>query len=341
MKLGARLFFFLFFIFSPSLFSADCVQKRMGVDIGSGSTKFKLALVDTCHLKIEKILFEKSLPLFFKENLAKNAKHELGPEIIEEAKNLFEKIKEETNEHGPFQIYAVATAAFREAKNGKKAAEKLSKYLGAKITILSQKVEGLLGFKGATTILNSPQDQIMVWDIGGSSQQITVLKNGKPLIYEGKLASVSFKNKIITKIQKKEIEKIRTPNPINMYQAAMAISLAKKEIEKIPKFIREEIKNKKLKLVGIGGVHNNSIKDQLKLKENFYNIEMLEKGIKERLGMTDEQIGGDYASTDISNLLMVYSMMNEMRAERVDIVKITLAEALLLHPEVISKKINF
>ena len=127
-------------------------------------------------------------------------------------------------------------------------------------------------------------------------------------------------------------------NPINLYEGAVALNYLFSDAKKIPKVIKEAMLNPHYKIIGIGGVHNNSMKDQIKFKEGFYTFEMLEKTTRERLGLTDQEVGGDYASTDVSNLLYVYGMMGYLGVKKVETAKVSMAEAVILHPEVIGLK---
>lgn len=326
------------FFLSANAYSADCSQKRMGMDIGSGSTKIRLALVDVCQKKIEKILFEKSIPIAFKDDLSRSTKKQFSEKIVQDAVTKLKLILDEVDDERPFTIYAVATSAFRDATNAKIAAKFISKSIGSKIKIIDQKQEGLLGFVGASSITGYPTNEIVVWDIGGGSQQITILDKSKPKTFLGKLASGSFKNYIISKVQKKDLMSNISPNPISFYESALALNYLFKDAKKIPKVIKEAMLNPHYKMIGIGGVHNNSMKDQLKFKDNQYTIETLEKSLKERIGLTDKEVGGDYFDTDISNLLYVYGMMGYLGIKKVETVKVTMAEAVILHPEIVGFK---
>ncbi len=310
----------------------------MGIDIGSGTTKIRLAQVDVCQKKIEKIIFEKSVPIAFKDDLSRSSKKQFSDKIVQEAISKLKEIEEEVSSEKPFAIYAVATSAFREATNARIAAKFISKKIGSPLKIIDQKKEGLLGFLAASSVTHYPENEIIVWDIGGGSQQITMLNKSKAKVFLGKVASGSFKNYIISKIQKKDLMTNLSPNPISLYHGALALNYLFSDAKKIPKVIKEALLNPHYKIIGIGGVHNNSIKEQLKLKENFYTFEGLEKSTKERMGLSDKEVGGDYADTDISNLLFVYGMMGTLGIKKVEMAKISMAEAVILHPEVVGLK---
>jgi exopolyphosphatase/guanosine-5'-triphosphate,3'-diphosphate pyrophosphatase len=56
LKINLLLPAFLAFFISTSAFAKTCEEVRMGLDIGSGSTKIMVAKVDFCKKKIFKVL---------------------------------------------------------------------------------------------------------------------------------------------------------------------------------------------------------------------------------------------------------------------------------------------
>ena len=78
-------------------------------------------------------------------------------------------------ELGAEAIRTVATAAIREAKNGKKAMKQIARVAGVEIEILSEHEEGRLAFVGATKTLGHPvPGDIGVVDVGGGSSEIVI-----------------------------------------------------------------------------------------------------------------------------------------------------------------------
>ena len=51
-----------------------------------------------------------------------------------------------------------------------------------------------------------------------------------------------------------------------------------------------------------------------------------------RQGLTDTEIGGKYAATEISNLTLVLGFMNELGIEKVMTVKANMAHGILIYP---------
>ena len=69
----------------------------------------------------------------------------------------------------------VATAAIRDAANGKKVAKAIAEVAGAEVEILSEEQEGRLAFLGATKTLDHDVDgEVAVVDVGGGSSEIVL-----------------------------------------------------------------------------------------------------------------------------------------------------------------------
>jgi exopolyphosphatase/guanosine-5'-triphosphate,3'-diphosphate pyrophosphatase len=78
-------------------------------------------------------------------------------------------------ELGAESIRTVATAAIRDATNGKKVAARIAEEAGVPVEILSEQEEGRLAFIGATKTLGHPVDgKVAVVDIGGGSTEVVL-----------------------------------------------------------------------------------------------------------------------------------------------------------------------
>jgi exopolyphosphatase/guanosine-5'-triphosphate,3'-diphosphate pyrophosphatase len=76
-------------------------------------------------------------------------------------------------ELGAEEIRAVATAAVREAANGREVAAAIGKAAGLPVDVLSDEEEGRLSFIGATKTLGHPvEGRVGVVDVGGGSTEV-------------------------------------------------------------------------------------------------------------------------------------------------------------------------
>lgn len=325
----------LLFVLGFSILSIaqDCIEVQAAFDIGSGTTKMKVAEVDVCKQSIIKMLLEKDAKVEFKEALETSEDNTLSESILNQGVDALISLKQQASVFNPVVYKAVATSAFRTATNSVYAKNYLKSKTNIEIKVISQEQEANIGFIAASTLVDADLKNIVVWDIGGGSMQITTLDEYSKLdIYEGKVASVSFKNHIIEQVQYKSLEEAKTPNPISTvdYNLARRDSFAIAALT-TSKTLRNKLKEEGVIVIGIGGVHKYSIAGNIGSK-NYYTRDEVTKKVSEQLGKTDEEVGGKYASTDVSNLILVKGFLDALEIDMVHTGNVNLATGLLLMP---------
>lgn len=80
---------------------------------------------------------------------------------------------------GARRIVAVATAALRDASNGRALIQRVQRELGLRLEIIDGEREAQYGFLGAVRGL--PVERGLLFDVGGGSMQLTRFQNRKPL----------------------------------------------------------------------------------------------------------------------------------------------------------------
>lgn len=310
--------------------SGECLKVKAAFDIGSGATKMKVARVDTCLQKIDKILYDSHEAVKYKESLQNNPKNILNQSILKKGVSALLKLKAKANEFAPDAYEAVATSAFRTAANGEEAAKFIMDQTKIDFKIISQKDEAKLGFYGATRVAETDIQNLVVWDIGGGSMQISAYTGGGQFeIFQGKMASASFKKHIIKEIQGKDPLKVETPNPMGQSVSNKAWKSAMEMAQSsVPDSIKSKIKQG-AQVVGIGGVHYYSVRGQTGVQSK-YQIEDLNKALSKGSQMSDAELKGDYSSTDVSNLALVKGFMKGLGIKEVMTGKINLADGILL-----------
>lgn len=323
-------------LLATSAFSSECIVNRAALDIGSGTTKLKVAKLDICKSQILKILLESNRAVGYKQDLKQSENNKLSSIIIEQGKIALKELKEQASEFSPDQYIAVATSAFRTATNGLMAAKQLSRSSGVKVKVISQREEAIIGFHAALPYAQGSLEDLVVWDIGGGSMQMTSHKGNQSYeVYEGKLASVSFKNLMIEEVKGQDSKKITTPNPISESEKIIGKRDAKILAQiTLPSSLKEKLSDPKTTVIGIGGVHCCSVGRQVS-REEIYTKKQLDNHIQTRLDLDDNQIGGDYASTDVSNLILVAGFMEGLRINSVKVAQVNLADGILLNPKLI------
>lgn len=329
-----------FFLSSVSLFSlqvtanetlALCEENRAALDIGSGATKYKVFKVNHCEKKIITTIFEKQYPILFKENLNKDQGEQksFSPEVFVEFETALKEVLENNKIFKVSRFRGVATEAFRQAVNGKEYLNKLKEKENLDLSVISQEEEAQLGFKAA--FLDFPKTDKknkLMWDIGGGSMQLVLFDQSNYHSYLGKMASVSFKDLVISDIKKLDNSKIHSPNPMSQKEVESATKLARKAVLQIPKSIQEKI-IKDTEVVGVGGVFQYSLLGQLK-KDGGFTLKELKNLLAKRTNLKDEDFDSKYAATELTNIILVSGFMEEMKIPEVRVRKVNLTEALVI-----------
>lgn len=300
-----------------------CLKNRLSFDIGSGSTKYTFAQVDICEPQIIKIYKEESFPFKWMVKIEEN-QGIIKQEDLKEFSSLISNCVSKLNSFSKIDdILGVATQAFRVSKNGAQSLQEVfSKWPHSDIKIIDQKQEAELGYHYIKRTLARTSRDFMVWDIGGGSLQISRNIGGELKYYFSNLASESFKIMVIKDILKRNS---KTPNPIGQNNIQILLKAAYDyALANVPK----EFVDESSVVFGIGGVHFHSIKAQL--KELPYNYSSLLIRLNEKALLSDHEIGGNYADTEVTNLALVAGFMKALNIKEVRPVELNLSKALLL-----------
>lgn len=306
-----------------------CMKQRTAFDIGSATMKMKTAKVDQCHRTIIEIIQQKETKVPFAENTRNQI---LSRDIQNKGLDELHTLKKEALTQNPQNFAGVATAAFRQADNTPKYLAEIKEKTGISIKLISQDEEAILGYKAALAHSKNLPGNMVVWDIGGNSMQM-IMKDGSQnyRIYRGHMASISFKNQILEKIHRQSAGGHASPNPIGGKNLAATLELAMNAASDVPDEIKKSIRQAGTTIIGIGGVHNQSIRKQVE-NHAAYGRDDLLKVLRDKLELTDTQIGGHYADTDISNLIMVLGFMKKLDIEEVHLMDVNLTDGILIDP---------
>ena len=310
----------------------DCLQRIAAFDIGSGTTKYQVADINTCEKKISQVHLKNSFPVGFKSDLQMSSDKKFSPEILKTFEQEFLKHQTQILDLKPDQMLGVATQAFREALNAEEVLQKIKDQFKIQVKIISQKEEGELGFLSVQTLLKLQKNEILIWDIGGGSQQLTYMEQEQLKVIESKVASVTFKEAVIENVLIKDSKKTKSPNPLTQKQIQKSTKLSHKLAQKVNQELKPILKSQQI--IGIGGVFNKSLKKQIE-KMNSVEIKKmsifdLSKLAQSKVNLTDEQIGGDYSSTEITNILLVLGHMQAFGIKELTPVDFDLTEGVLV-----------
>lgn len=315
-------------------------------DIGSGSTKVVVAESLDCGTRIGKVLMSQSTPVAYRDDLAAQERTaKKGPipfstAIQDQGFAVLKTMSENASAFSPVERVGVATEAFRRASNGAEIAKDWSAKLGIKIKVIPQEEEARLGYFAALSTLSTKPDFLIVWDVGGGSQEMTwETPSGLYVSVLSDLAAVTFKNLVLQKIKKRP--PTVSPNPLSEKEIERAVKLCKDDIKDalqdspMIRELKKRLADKASTIVGIGGVFGSSVSKQLGLKPGErITAQALRDKLKEKAGQDDAALGGGkpspYVATDVTNLILVLAMMEALRVDSVLPTHANLADALIL-----------
>ena len=317
-------------IHNPNPVEIRCIVYRAAFDIGSGTTKIKVAKIDKCNQKNLEVVYKKEVKVPYAENISGNL---FDVQIKRAGLAALQELKKEAKTRGAQTFSGVATAAFRLAVNTPEFLQEIKNQTGIPVKLLSQDEEAILGYMAVLSVLGVKIKDTVVWDIGGYSMQMIFLRNDSDyVIYNGRLASITFKEKILSEIKHQPPSKHKSPNPIGKDNLEKALKIAMLAAAEVPEEIREKLSKPNAIIIGIGGVHNQSVAKQLGTK-NIYRREELISELNKRIGLTDKKIGGQYADTEISNLILVLGFMQQLGLSEIMPQNINLVDGVLINPD--------
>ncbi|MCE2982506.1 MAG: hypothetical protein LW832_02955 [Parachlamydia sp.] len=305
---------------------------RAALDIGSGATNMKVAKIDPKTNKIIRVLYDKSIPVPYQKHLEQSGNDTFDPQVMEQGIRAIKELKEAALSYQAKKVIAVATAAFRQAKNAPQFAREVERQTGVQVRIINQDEEGILAFRGALAVTTAEPEKTVVWDIGGGSMQLTTLTPaGTYLVEKGKTASIPFKNAIIEKIERKNLQAIQTPNPMGGKEIQAALNYAAQMAGQTDRFVVEKIRHPDTKMLAVGSLFNYGI---LPLVQGTIVKEgELTQAIAKMENKPDADLpGGALAEVAVSNPVLVLGYMRALHIPEVEVVKVNNADGALTYP---------
>lgn len=308
------------------------IERRAAIDIGSGGTKIAIADVEKTTNQIVQIILETSFPVPYQASLDKSEDGTFDVPTKTLGLKTFREIKEITDQYQVQKIVAIATSAFRKANNSNEFIAEIESQTKIRVRIIPQREEGEIAFFSALSSGEFNPDEVVVWDIGTGSLQITTKNASHGLsVYMGEqMGSVAFKNYIVDTIQENEIEEITSPNPMSEEDVKMADSYARAFARKAFPIIKQKI-NAKSTVVGIGRLFYQSIRP-LASEGNVITRDGLRKFINHSLNKTDEELKNPFAHVDVSNCILTLAIMKALHIQEIMPIETTSTKGLLISP---------
>ena len=311
-----------------------CLVRRAAFDLGSGTTKLKVADVDRCRGRLVRVLLALDLPTPYGDDVSRRSGDTpaFRPQTIQRGLDALRTLEGRASALRPDAYAGVATAAFRHAENAPALLARIERELGIAIAVIDQASEARLGFIGAVRAAGIEPSAALVWDVGGRSMQLTTLgADGRFDIYRGELASGQMRELVIHEIQGRSGDSEgASPNPMTLQEAEAARSRAEEFArDNVPQAFKTKVADPTTVVLGIGALKYYGDRSASEAGA-FCTPSILTAGLGTFLGKDDEQIGGPYAATQVSDRALLAGFMSGLGIVRVRLVDVDLTDGLLL-----------
>lgn len=220
---------------------------RAAFDIGSGEVKIVVCDVDPKTNKIAKTWFSRFKPVGLRKDLASNIDGYLSQKIEQELIDTINAMKQEAGQFHPQKWVGGATSVFRTAKNGQEVLDRVQTATGVDIQLLPQVEEGKIGFATAVAASDLAPEDIIAWDSGSGSFQLSAMVDGQLEVYGAEFAIIPALEALF--VQRNQLYSDISPNPVSNVEALQLIETIRSKLPPIAPWMS---KNKK-QVVSIGG----------------------------------------------------------------------------------------
>lgn len=263
---------------------------RAAIDIGSGATKLCVAFVDKETGRTNEILFGEEFPILVGHDLKERNDGTLSDKILLDVENQVRKYRDLSLQLGAEKVTGVATAVFREAANGRPFIDKLGKDLGVDLRVISQQEEGHIGFLTAVAASGKESHEVMAWDSGGASFQITYHDGEKLSVYKGPWGGSKALAEMISTVQGREFTSEASANPATIDDVKALCAIIRQSLPPVPGDFQSKMQELAGNVVAIGGGTSVFEMAKMALGKDTFNKEEVWSAIESLAGKTDEEL---------------------------------------------------
>lgn len=307
----------LLFITSSITLSAETVR-RAAFDFGSGKIKVQVADVDTESHTIINSIYSEDAVILLSEDASKHPQGYFSEEIQKQAIDAAQALKQKAIELGAVEFAGLATEAYRKAPNGQGLVDSYSSALNIPVRIISQVEEGIVGFFSLIAETHLDPSQVISWDIGGGSFQITYLDEEQNIqVYMAPYGRMTTKNAIIKFVKDEDPSKIFSPNPMSRADWENALHYFDMTLPSVSDSLMRKLQMKDVRLIGMSA-HPKKLRN---LKT--YHLNDVLAFLEERLDKSDLELAQihDSPPSAITELVLIYSIMRKLDISSVNYIR--------------------
>ncbi len=321
-----------------------CTEKRYSFDIGSGSIKAKAALVNHCKgVLVENlgnyVVHNKFVNCLINSNGTNNISVDCfnkGLAAVDDIEHHYGiKCSEE-------KCAGVATAWARQATNSDNIIQGFrDKHIN--VEIVSQEQEGEIAFKSARAhkdVKRVSEKNIIVWDIGAGSFQLTTLDDeGKLHVYHGATGIETYEQVIRSKYKIHQSDELPY---LTDAQLKEALETASKDVGNLvlnDPVIAKKLMDPKVKVFTMGRPMYWGLKIDLELPANLNKEKLVDTALKFSGKTADEMktlyhnLPDHFIYSAQASLVVIYGIMNGAGIKEINILDSTMNDYVLTEPK--------
>ena len=205
------------------------VVRRVAFDIGSNATKCQVADVDLASGRILNIVMAQEVPCSFGVDWKQSKDGRLSDRMQDRGLQTLHMLCKTAVDKGATRAAAIATEVFRKASNGEDYLKRVKSEIGLTAKIVTQELEGRLGFLSAVALSSVPRASLICWDCGGASFQVcrepeaagsaSDSLDSELLCFLAPVGVSVATAACVEAIQKKDFATTPSPNPVSAEQA--------------------------------------------------------------------------------------------------------------------------
>ncbi|MBS0622026.1 MAG: hypothetical protein JSR80_03600 [Verrucomicrobia bacterium] len=289
-------------------------QVCVAIEVGSDGVKYKIA-------DRGEILASGEFPLLLHQAWEHSGTYVIPIEMEKKLINALEEILAQARSLKAKRYACVATEVLRQARNAKKVQARVKKETGLDLLIISQREEAILGLVATAAAVNIPEDQLVVWDLGGGSMEVSSF----PQTYAFDFGAKGFRQEVVQKIKRENGKTVLSPNPMNREESEQAVALASSYAVTLPAPLQKKLGA--LPFYGIGALAFLDVPES----RDKYTLSGLQAALREKLGKEDKELGGGlFVGEAVTNLCLAIGFMLPFRIETLYTSSVDLTDGLLL-----------
>ena len=255
-------------------------ETRAALDIGSGQTKITIADVHIASSKIVCIHKQSVKFVFLRKDLAMSPHGVLSKSIQNHLIETLHEMQRASVIYNPTKWIAAGTSVFRQAQNSQEFIEETEKATGIKIKVISQAEEAEIGFHSALGVSCEEKDNIISFDVGSGSFQISGWIHGKLHMYGSEIGSQAVFDALF-ELRKQPFSIEKNIHPLSAIEIIGIVERIKSKLHRPPVWL---LKNtRKIIAIGNGNIfpatwmNQDLILTPEKLLQTVFNVARMNK----------------------------------------------------------------